>query len=315
MSAYCAAKAGARAVRRRAAAGGRPPRGDRGQRPPDLDRHRHGARHRGGAAHLHGDPQAAPGPLGAFTSVEACAEALVENLETRRRRVFVPRLGRRWSRRCGSWSPASLAEKVAMKVSAKRVPQLERDIAALDGREFGKNSIGAAGEVTSPPRSGARRTAEHASRSRPSHAAARADGVSATSARRPASGRRRRPSPAPGPTRVGRVDAGDDLGDPGQAERQRDHPQGLGRVAAHRGGLDDPVAELDPPVLGGPTGRCPPTTGPVSRSTTRRGRTVAGPTAIRCGRASGDASVAVGREVRRPLPGRCPPRRRRRARR
>jgi len=31
---------------------------------------------------------------------------------------------------------------VAMKVSAKRVPQLERDIAALDGREFGAHSVG-----------------------------------------------------------------------------------------------------------------------------------------------------------------------------
>jgi hypothetical protein len=29
-----------------------------------------------------------------------------------------------------------------MKVSAKRVPQLERDIAALQGREFGPNSVG-----------------------------------------------------------------------------------------------------------------------------------------------------------------------------
>jgi NAD(P)-dependent dehydrogenase (short-subunit alcohol dehydrogenase family) len=83
-----------------------------------------------------------PGPLGAFTSVEACAEALVENLETRRRRVFVP----------GSVGVVSalrqmvtgvVAEKVAMAVSAKRVPQLERDIAALDGQEFGKNSVGA----------------------------------------------------------------------------------------------------------------------------------------------------------------------------
>jgi NAD(P)-dependent dehydrogenase (short-subunit alcohol dehydrogenase family) len=83
-----------------------------------------------------------PGPLGAYTSVEDCAKALVENLETRGRRVFVP----------GSVGIVSalrqmvtgvLAEKVAMKVSAKRVPQLERDIAALGGREFGKNSIGA----------------------------------------------------------------------------------------------------------------------------------------------------------------------------
>ncbi len=36
-----------------------------------------------------------------------------------------------------------VAEKVAMAVSAKRVPQLERDIAALNGREFGRNSVGA----------------------------------------------------------------------------------------------------------------------------------------------------------------------------
>jgi NAD(P)-dependent dehydrogenase (short-subunit alcohol dehydrogenase family) len=82
-----------------------------------------------------------PGPLGAYTSVEACGEALVENLETRGRRVFVP----------GSVGVVSalrqlvtgvVAEKVAMKVSAKRVPQLERDIKALNGQEFGRNSVG-----------------------------------------------------------------------------------------------------------------------------------------------------------------------------
>ena len=85
--------------------------------------------------------QQLPGPLGAYTSVEACAEALVENLETRGRRVFVP----------GSVGVVSalrqlvtgvLAEKIALKVSAKRVPQLERDIAALNGQEFGSNSAG-----------------------------------------------------------------------------------------------------------------------------------------------------------------------------
>jgi NAD(P)-dependent dehydrogenase (short-subunit alcohol dehydrogenase family) len=83
-----------------------------------------------------------PGPLGAYTSVEDCAQALVENLETRRRRVFVP----------GSVAVVSalrqmvtgaVAEKLALLVSAKRVPQLERDIAKLNGQEFGKNSIGA----------------------------------------------------------------------------------------------------------------------------------------------------------------------------
>ena len=83
-----------------------------------------------------------PGPLGAYTSVEECAQALVENLETRKRRVFVP----------GSVAMVSalrqmvtgaVAEKLALLVSKKRVPQLERDIAALNGQEFGKNSIGA----------------------------------------------------------------------------------------------------------------------------------------------------------------------------
>jgi NAD(P)-dependent dehydrogenase (short-subunit alcohol dehydrogenase family) len=85
-----------------------------------------------------------PGPLGAYTSVDACARALVQNLETRGRRVFVP----------GSVGVVSalrqlvtgaVAEKVAMKVSAKRVPQLERDIAALEGREFGAKSVGGSG--------------------------------------------------------------------------------------------------------------------------------------------------------------------------
>jgi NAD(P)-dependent dehydrogenase (short-subunit alcohol dehydrogenase family) len=82
-----------------------------------------------------------PGPLGAYTSVEDCAQALVENLETRGRRVFVP----------GSVGAVSalrqlitggLGEKVAMKISAGRVPALERDIAGLQGREFGVNSVG-----------------------------------------------------------------------------------------------------------------------------------------------------------------------------
>jgi NAD(P)-dependent dehydrogenase (short-subunit alcohol dehydrogenase family) len=82
-----------------------------------------------------------PGPLGAYTSVEECAEALLENLETRRRRVFVPRsVGVVSALR--QMVTGVVAEKVAMKISATQVPQLERDIAALDGREFGANSAG-----------------------------------------------------------------------------------------------------------------------------------------------------------------------------
>jgi hypothetical protein len=36
----------------------------------------------------------------------------------------------------------ALAEQVAMKFSAARVPALERDIAALGGRQFGAHSVG-----------------------------------------------------------------------------------------------------------------------------------------------------------------------------
>ncbi|SFK60141.1 short-chain dehydrogenase/reductase [Geodermatophilus ruber] len=82
-----------------------------------------------------------PGPLGAYTSVEACAQALLENLETRGRRVFVPRsVGTVAALR--QLVTGALAEKVAMRLSAARVPQLERDIAALDGQEFGRHSAG-----------------------------------------------------------------------------------------------------------------------------------------------------------------------------
>jgi NAD(P)-dependent dehydrogenase (short-subunit alcohol dehydrogenase family) len=82
-----------------------------------------------------------PGPLGAYTSVEECADALVDNLETRRRRVFVPR----WVGVVAALRQVvtgALAEKVALRISGGQVPQLERDIAALGGREFGANSVG-----------------------------------------------------------------------------------------------------------------------------------------------------------------------------
>jgi NAD(P)-dependent dehydrogenase (short-subunit alcohol dehydrogenase family) len=86
--------------------------------------------------------QQLPGPLGAYTSVEACAEALVENLETRGRRVFVPRsVGTVAAFR--QLVTGVVAEKLAMAVSAKKVPQLELDIKALNGQEFGRKSVGA----------------------------------------------------------------------------------------------------------------------------------------------------------------------------
>ena len=82
-----------------------------------------------------------PGPLGAYTSVDECAAALVENLETRGRRVFVPRsVGVVSALR--QVITGAVGERLAMKISAGRVPELEADIRALNGQEFGANSLG-----------------------------------------------------------------------------------------------------------------------------------------------------------------------------
>jgi NAD(P)-dependent dehydrogenase (short-subunit alcohol dehydrogenase family) len=81
-----------------------------------------------------------PGPLGAYTSVEDCAEALVGNLERRGRRVFVPRaVGV-----VAAWRQVVtgvLGEKLVLAQSRTAVPKLEREIAALAGQEFGANSV------------------------------------------------------------------------------------------------------------------------------------------------------------------------------
>ncbi|MCU1618295.1 MAG: Oxidoreductase, short-chain dehydrogenase/reductase family, partial [Modestobacter sp.] len=80
------------------------------------------------------------GPLGAYTSVGDCAEALVGNLERRGRRVFVPRsVGV-----VAAWRQlvtGVLGEKLVMAQSKTAVPRLEREIADLQGREFGPNSV------------------------------------------------------------------------------------------------------------------------------------------------------------------------------
>ena len=81
-----------------------------------------------------------PGPLGAYTSVQACAQALVGNLERRGRQVFVPRSVGTVS----AWRQlvtGVLGEQLVLARSRTAVPQLEREIADLQGREFGANSV------------------------------------------------------------------------------------------------------------------------------------------------------------------------------
>jgi NAD(P)-dependent dehydrogenase (short-subunit alcohol dehydrogenase family) len=81
-----------------------------------------------------------PGPLGAYTSVGDCAEALVRNLERRGRRVFVPRsVGT-----VAAWRQlvtGVLGERLMLARARTTVPELERQLAELQGREFGAHSV------------------------------------------------------------------------------------------------------------------------------------------------------------------------------
>jgi short-subunit dehydrogenase len=79
-----------------------------------------------------------PGPLGASVTAAACAEAFVDGIERRRRRVYVPRtLALVQAMRTLFAGPA--AEIVLRRRARALVPELEREVARL-GRPFGQHS-------------------------------------------------------------------------------------------------------------------------------------------------------------------------------
>ena len=80
----------------------------------------------------------APGPLGAITSLTACAEALVDGMERRRRRIYVPRsVAVLQALRALVLGPVG---ELGLRLGARRsVPELEREVRAL-GRSFGRHS-------------------------------------------------------------------------------------------------------------------------------------------------------------------------------
>jgi NAD(P)-dependent dehydrogenase (short-subunit alcohol dehydrogenase family) len=70
-----------------------------------------------------------PGPLGSYTSVEVCAEAFVDGIARRRRRVFVPRsLAVMQALRSVVISPVGDAK--VKRTSKRHLKQLEREMAA-----------------------------------------------------------------------------------------------------------------------------------------------------------------------------------------
>ncbi|HEX6374060.1 MAG TPA: SDR family oxidoreductase [Longimicrobium sp.] len=89
-----------------------------------------------------------PGPFGRVTPLVECVDALVDGMERRRRKVYVPRsLAPLAAIRQLFTSP--MAERAAMKTAARMVPRLEAEVQAL-GRAFGQHSVGLA-DVPKPP--------------------------------------------------------------------------------------------------------------------------------------------------------------------
>ena len=81
-----------------------------------------------------------PGPFGKVTPLAECVEALVDGMERRRRKVYVPRsLAPFAAIRQLFTSP--LAERAAMRAAARAVPRMEAEVQAL-GRSFGAHSVG-----------------------------------------------------------------------------------------------------------------------------------------------------------------------------
>jgi NAD(P)-dependent dehydrogenase (short-subunit alcohol dehydrogenase family) len=80
-----------------------------------------------------------PGPFGTVTSVEACARGLVEGIERRKRKVFVPKsLAPFAALRQLIMSPAG--EFFLRRNAKKVVPKLEAEVRAM-GRVFGEHSV------------------------------------------------------------------------------------------------------------------------------------------------------------------------------
>jgi len=81
-----------------------------------------------------------PWPMNATTSVEECADAIVDGIERRRRKVYVPRaIGLVQALRTITTGP--IVSRAIAREAKTMVPQLEAEITGL-GRYFGGTSVG-----------------------------------------------------------------------------------------------------------------------------------------------------------------------------
>lgn len=93
-----------------------------------------------------------PGPFGKVTPLAECVEALIDGMERRRRKVFVPKSLAPFSA-IRQFFSSPMAERATMRTAARTIPRLEAEVQAL-GRSFGAHSVGNA-DVPQRPGGGA----------------------------------------------------------------------------------------------------------------------------------------------------------------
>jgi short-subunit dehydrogenase len=81
-----------------------------------------------------------PGPFGTVTSVETCAAALIDAIERRRRKIYIPRSLAPYAVLRHLFFMGRFAELTIGKPAMKSLGRLERDVKAA-GRSFGKHSV------------------------------------------------------------------------------------------------------------------------------------------------------------------------------
>lgn len=81
-----------------------------------------------------------PGPVGRVTDLRTCAEAMVDAMERRSRRLFVPR-SLRWLARARALLSSPWVERLALRMAGESVARAEAETLA-HGRHFGVHSTG-----------------------------------------------------------------------------------------------------------------------------------------------------------------------------
>ncbi|HST57179.1 MAG TPA: SDR family oxidoreductase [Longimicrobium sp.] len=81
-----------------------------------------------------------PGPFGKVTPLAEAVDAMIDAMENRRRKVFVPR-GLAKFNAIRQFFSSAMAERATMKTAARTLPRLEAEVQAL-GRPFGGTSAG-----------------------------------------------------------------------------------------------------------------------------------------------------------------------------